>query len=193
MREYFKSVLFFNDLFPTAPYSCEASSVICGFISMPLYGDFFFFCFQGLTFKSRADGTLLIYVVSTAPGNCSWHTCPAVVLGVPSHRSQCFRQINLGAIRQLCEMIVLQGLIQWSNVLETGAACFPGKTVCLVTMSFCLLELREDFLLWLGCTGKAEMWWSEKCVFLDLCATKHKVSFVAYIFSVPPDLSWTAL
>lgn len=161
-----------------------------------------FFCFQGLTLIIRADATLLNYVTSTAPGSCSRHSCPAREARCRSqHATTSEPMLSAAKLRSNTTAVwdrcaagaypVGQCLGHWHCMLS-----WLNSLLCLVTMSFCLLELREDFLLW--------PWWTlvklrcddQKNVFSwCLCYKKQYcgASFVAYLCPVPLDLSWSGL
>lgn len=142
---------YFDVLSPIASCPCDASCVICGFIPTPLYG--FFFCMENVTSINRADAMLLACVASTAMGSHSQHVCPA--------QEGCTQSATtLGPI--------LLAVKLRSNVTAVWDHCAAGaypvgqcfgdrhcmfswlnSLLCLVTMPFCLPELREDFLLFL--------------------------------------------
>lgn len=161
-----------------------------------------FFCFQGLTLISRADATLLNYVTSTAPGQLQPTFVPcsgSEVSFSACHHSEptlsaAKLRSNTTAVWDHCAAgayPVGQCLGHWHCMFS-----WLNSLLCLVTMSFCLLELREDFLLW--------PWWTlvklrcddQKNVFSwCLCYKKQYcgASFVTYLCPVPLDLSWSGL
>lgn len=114
----------------------------------PLYMDFF--CIQNVTLINRADAMLLAYVAGMATGSCSRHACPA-----QEGRSQSATALG-PAVKLGSNMTAV-----WDNCAAgayPAGRCFGdwhcmfswlNSLLCLVTMSFCLLKLREDFLLFL--------------------------------------------
>lgn len=112
-----------------------------------------FLWFQNVTLINRADAIALAYVASMATGSCSRHACPG-----QEGRSQ--RATALGPILSAVKLRSNMTAV-WDH-RAAGAypvgQCFGdwhcmfswlNSLLCLDTMSFCLLELREDFLMFL--------------------------------------------
>lgn len=112
----------------TVSHPCDASCVTGGFNTTP-YMDFFLLSGSDIDKQGWCQPPFLCGQHSSRqlqPTHVPLLGKQGVILNVPLRWSPCVRQLNLGARRQLCEIIVLQELIQRGNVLETGAACFPG-------------------------------------------------------------------
>ena len=117
-----------------------------------------FFCFQGMILINRTNATLLIYVASTAPGSCSQYACPARESRRHSQRATAL-ELTLSAAKLRSNTTAV-----WDHCAAgayPAGQCFGdwhcvfswlNRLLCLVTMPFCLLELSEEFSLWL--------WWT---------------------------------
>lgn len=103
-----------------------------------------------------------------------------VILRVPLLWGQSFRQWNLAATRQLCGIIVLQSLSSGAMFWRLALHVFLAKQFALPGYNVLLFTWTQTGFLTVSMV-KAEMWWSEKCVFLDLYATKSNI--VVYFLS----------
>lgn len=78
---------------------------------------------------------------------------------MPPWYRRCSELLNLGARRQLGEIIVLQELIQWGNALETGTACFHGQTAPSAWLQCAFVYLNSERISYVTVAsfGRAEV------------------------------------
>lgn len=150
-----------ENIFKAFSFQCPASPLSPILVMLPVSlvasippPIWIFFCFQDLTLINRADATLLSCVASTAPGSCSQHTCPARQARRHSQRAT--------VLEPMCPAAKLRSKTTavWDHCVAgayPAGQCFGdwccmfswlNSLLCLVTMPFCSLELREDFLPW---------------------------------------------